>query len=321
MNSWKRLPLMLLVSLGLLFFGFGCADEDEEEPPPPPPEGHLTLQTHTLDFGLTVNEQQVNISNTGDTSLTWNITTASIPYWAKANPTNGTLASDAQTPIIVRVFRAAVGPGTTTARLFFDTNANDDSLTLSVQRTCDLLADDFNDGNAANWTATALTKSQGEGYVVLSPSSAVEAARLMQMVASDPPCVISARLARITQTASYKQYGLLLEGSTTANALYFTVYVDNDTNYTLEQSVNDQWEVLHAGLTTLISTAVGEWNVLRLELYESGQKTYARAYADTVMSTPLFQDIELDPSLNFVKMGIRSEEYAIHADWFCAARQ
>ncbi|MFH1009708.1 MAG: hypothetical protein V1784_00560 [bacterium] len=319
MNSWKRLPLILLVSLGLLFLTVGCASDEEEEPPPPP-EGHLTLQTHTLDFGLTVNEQQVNISNTGDTSLTWSITAVSIPYWAKATPTNGTLASDAQTPLTVRVFRAVVGPGTTTARLFFDTNANDDSLTLSVQRTCDLLGDAFNEGNAAGWTATALDKSQGEGYVVLSPNSAIEAARLMQTVTPILPCVVSARLERITQTASYKQYGLLLEGSTTANALYFTVYADNDTNYTLEQSVNGQWETLHAGLTSLISTAVGAWNVLRLELYQSGQTTYARAYADTV-STPLFQGIELNSSLSFMKMGVRSEEYTIHADWFCAARQ
>lgn len=320
MNLWRRLPLILLLGMGMLCLGIGCGEDDEEEPPPPP-EGHLTLATHTLDFGLTVNEQQINISNTGDTSLTWSITAASIPYWAKVSPTNGTLASDAQTPLTVRAFRTVVGPGTTTAALFFDTNANDDSLTLSVQRTCDLLGDDFNSGNATGWTATALDKSQGDGYVVLTSTSALEAARLTQGVTPIYPFVISARLERINQTATYKQYGVVLEGSSPDNALYFTVYVDNDTNYTLEQRVGGgDWQTLSAGFTALLSTANNDWNILRLELYETGQQTFARAYADTA-TVPLFDGIQIDQSLSFAKMGIRTEEYTIHADWFCAARQ
>jgi len=320
MNLWQRLPLILLLGMGMLCLGIGCGDDNNPAEPPPAPVGHLTLATHTLDFALTVNEQQINISNTGDTSLTWSITAVSVPYWAKATPISGTLASDAQTPLTVRVFRAVVGPGTTTAKLFFDTNANDDSLTLSIQRTCDLLGDDFNSGNAANWTATAVTKSQGDGYVVLSPNSALEAGRLMQTVTPIYPFVVSARLERITQTATYKQYGVLLEGSATTNALYFAVYADNDTNYTLDQCVNDQWQTLSAGFTALISTASSDWNILRLELYKTGQQTFARAYADTA-NTPLFEGIEIDQSLSFVKMGIRSDEYTIHADWFCSARQ
>jgi len=321
MNLWQRLPLILLLGIGMLCLGIGCGDDDAEEPPPPP-EGHLTLATHTLDFGLTVTEQQVNIRNTGDTSLTWSITTASIPDWAKVTPTSGTLAADAQTTITAGVYRVAVGPGTTTARLFFDTNANDDSLSLSVQHNCDVLGDDFNSGNATGWDATDLDRSQGDGFVVLDPNSLDYAGRLTKTVSSIVPCVISARLERTSQTVGYKQYGLLLEGSTPNDALYFAVYVDNDTNYTLEQRVGGQWDPvpLAEGLTSLISTDANHWNILRLELYESGQKTYARAYADTA-STALFPGVELDPSLSFVKMGIRSEEYTIHADWFCAARQ
>jgi hypothetical protein len=320
MNLWQRLPLILLLGMGMLCLGIGCGEDNEEEPPPPP-EGHLTLATHTLDFGLTVTEQQVNISNTGDTSLTWSITAASIPYWAKATPTNGTLASDAQTPLTVRVFRAVVGPGTTTARLLFDTNANDDSLTLSIQRTCDLLGDDFNTGSAANWTPTAATISQGSGYIVMSSTSANESARLLQLVTPVYPFVVSTRLERATQTAVYKQYGILLEGSSTGDALYFTVYADNDTNYTLEQRVGGgDWQTLSAGFTALISTAMSDWNILRLELYKTGQQTFARAYADTA-SVPLFEGIQIDQSLSFARMGIRTEEYTIHADWFCSARQ
>jgi hypothetical protein len=320
MNSWKRFPLIALCSLGLLLLFVGCTKESN--PTVTTPEGHLTLAARTLDFSTSITEQTVNVSNTGDTSLTWTITASTIPYWAKVSPTSGTLASNAQTTVTARVFRAAVGPGTTTADLFFDTDANDDTLTLSVQRTCDLVGDDFNDGNASAWDATDLDKSQGDGYVVLDPNSAGTAGRLLRSVSSIVPCVISARLERTAQDAGFKQYGLFLEGSgVQSDALYFTVYVDNDTNYTLEQRIDGQWDPvpLAEGLTSLISTDASKWNILRLELYQSGQNTLARGYADTT-STPLFEGIAIDPSLSFIKMGIRSEEYTIHADWFCAAR-
>ncbi len=320
MKLWKRLPLVLLLGMGIMVFGIGCAGDDEEEPPPPP-EGQLALVAHTLNFGETITEQQLTISNAGDASLTWSISGASIPYWVTANPTGGTLTADGQTQITIRVHRVGVGPGTTTAVLMFLTDYNDDSLTVTVGRTCDLLGDDFNSGSAAGWTATALDVSQNDdGYVVLGPNSAIEAGRLMQNVAPIMPCVISARLRRSTQTATYKQYGLLLQGATTGNALYFTVYVDNDTNYTVEQSVGGNWEVLHAGLTSLISTNMGDWNILRLELYEQNQTTYARGYAGTADQF-LFEDVELSSAITFAKMGIRSEEYTVHADWFCSARQ
>jgi hypothetical protein len=193
---------------------------------------------------------------------------------------------------------------------------------LSVARTCNLLGDNFNSGSAAAWTATAVNVSQHEdGYVVLGPTSAVEAARLMQNVAPNTPCVVSARLRRSTQTATYPQYGILLEGATIGDALYFTIFVDDTMNFTLEQHVagGGDWEVLQYGLTSLFSTVVGDWNILRLELYEATGKTYARGYAGT-STTPLFTGVELDASLSFVKMGIRSEEYTIHADWFCATQ-
>jgi hypothetical protein len=108
-----------------------------------------------------------------------------------------------------------------------------------------------------------------------------------------------------------------LEGATTDDALYFAVTVDDDTNYTLQQSVGGDWTVLRAGFTALLSTEGGDWNLLRLEIYDDGGTMKTRGYAGTA-DTPLFEDIELDSSLNIMKMGIRSDEYTIHADWFCA---
>lgn len=318
MELWKKLPLVLILGLAIAFFGVGCDSGDDEEIPPLP-EGYLELETHNLDFGTSINEQQLTVSNTGDTSLTWNVT--NIPFWIEVDPTSGSLAADGQTQVTIRVYRVGVGPGATSATLMFGTtNYNDDSLTVSLERTCGLLGDDFNDGGAAGWNATAMDVSQhADGYVVLDPTSALEAARLMQNVAPTMPCVISARLKRTELTTDYPQYGILVEGTTTEDAIYFTVFVDDTMNYTLEQSVTGgEWEILHYGLTGLLSTAVGEWNILRLELYQDAGITYARGYAGTA-TTPLF-NVALDESLNFVKMGVRSEDYTIHADWFCATQ-
>lgn len=321
MELWKRLPLVLILGLGIAFFGVGCGDDDEEEPPPPPPEGHLTLGTHNLVFGETITEQQFPVSNTGDTTLAWNIDTTTIPYWAEVDPTDGNLAADGQTSITVGVYRVGVGPGTTTAVLMFLSDANDDSLTVSLQRTCEILGDNFNEGNAEGWDATALLPSQGDGYVVLDPNDPDYAGRLMQYETPTTSCVISARLRHTAQTAFYRQYGILLEDAMANNALYYAVYVDNDTNCTLEQRVGGQpFEPLFVYNTGLISIQPEVWNILRLELYQENGTTYARGYAG-VEDAPLFEGIELDENLDFAKMGIRSEEYTIHADWFCAKQQ
>jgi hypothetical protein len=315
--EWKKLPLVLLMAFGLLFLTLGCDSSDEEEPPPP--EGNLELGATSLDFSTGITEQQITLSNTGNASLAWSINDASRPYWAEVTPTSGNLVADAQTQITIRVERTGVSPGTTTAAVVFLSDANDDSLTLSVQRNCNVLSDDFNEGNAAGWNATAMDVSQNEdeGYVVLDPNSAIEAGRLLQTITPIVPYTVSARVRRTVQTAEFKQYGLLLEGGTTDNALYFTVTVDNDTNYTLEQSVGGVWTVLRAGLTSLLSTEGGDWNILRLEIYDDSGTMKARGYAGTV-DTPLFEGVELDAGLSVAKMGFRSEEYTIHADWFCA---
>ncbi len=315
--EWKKLPLILLMALGLLFLAIGCDGDDEEEPPPP--EGHLTLEATTLDFSTTITEQQITLSNTGDATLAWSISGASIPYWADVDPTSGNLVAEAQTQITVRVERTGVSPGTTTSAIMFLSDANDDSLTLTVERVCNILSDDFNEGSAAGWNATAMDVSQNEddGYVVLDPNSAIEAGRLLQTITPIVPYTVSARARRTVQTAEYKQYGLLLEGGTTHDALYFTVTADDDTNYTLEQSVGGDWTVLRAGITSLLSTEGGDWNLLRLEIYDDGGTMKARGYAGTA-DTPLFEDVELDAGLSVAKMGFRSEEYTIHADWYCA---
>ena len=165
--QWKKLPLILLMAFGLLFVINGCDSDDEEEPPPP--AGHLTLEVHELDFGTTITEQQMTIENTGNADLAWNISGTTIPYWAEVTPTSGNLVPDAQTPITVRVERTGVSPGETTATIKFLTDENDDSLTLSVERNCNILSDDFNEGGAADWDATAMDKSQNaEGYVAVS---------------------------------------------------------------------------------------------------------------------------------------------------------
>jgi hypothetical protein len=314
--EWKKLPLILLMAFGLLFLTIGCDGDDEEEPPPP--EGHLTLEVTTLDFGTGDIEKQMTLSNTGDAALAWSISDATIPYWADVDPTSGNLVAEAQTQITVRVERTGVSPGETSAAIMFLSDANDDSLTLSVERVCNILSDDFNVGGATDWTATELDVSQNnDGYVVLGPNSAVIAGRLLQTISPTVPYTVSARVRRPVQTAVYKQYGLLLEGSSTEDALYFTVTVDDDTNYTLEQSVGGDWTVLRAGFTSLFSTEGGVWNLLRLEIYEDGVTTRARGYAGTA-DTPLFEDVELDAGLSVARMGFRSEEYTIHADWYCA---
>jgi hypothetical protein len=306
----------MLMVFGLLFLTIGCDSSNNEEPPPP--EGHLTLEVTTLDFGTSITEQQIALSNTGDADLAWNISGTSVPYWVEITPTSGNLVPAASTQITIRVERTGVSPGTTTAAVRFLSDANADSLTLSVQRNCGVLSDDFNEGGAADWNATAMDKSQNaSGYVVLDPNSALEAGRLLQNISPVEPYTVSARIGRTVQTAEYKQYGLLLEGATTENALYFTVTVDNDTNYTLEQSVGGEWTVLRAGFTSLISTEGGEWNILRLEIYDDGGTIKARGYAGTE-DTPLFTGVEIDQNLTVAKMGLRSEEYTIHADWFCA---
>ena len=315
--EWKKLPLSILIAFGLLFLTVGCDNSTEEELPPP--EGHLTLEITTLDFSTTITEQQMTISNTGNADLEWSISGTTIPYWADVTPTSGTLVADAQTQITVRVERTGVSPGTTTATLIFLSNANDDSLILSVERNCNILSDDFNEGGAADWNATAMdvSQNQDEGYVVLDPNSAIEAGRLLQNISPNAPYTVSARIRRTVQTAEYKQYGLLLESPTTDDALYFTVTVDDDTNYTLEQSVGGDWTVLRAGFTALLSTEGGDWNLLRLEIYEAGGTMKARGYAGTA-DAPLFEDVELDAGFSVAKLGFRSEEYTIHADWFCA---
>jgi len=321
MNLWQRLPLILLLGMGMLCLGIGCGDDNNPAEPPPAPEGHLTLGNHLLDFGEGDNEKTVLITNDGDTSLTWNISASSIPYWATVNPFSGTLASSAQIRDTVRVYRVGIGPGTTTATLTFLSSANDDTLLLSVDHTCDLLGDNFNSGSAANWTATALTPSQGEGYVVLVPTSTQEAGRLLQHRSPVFPCVVSARFGRTGPDADLNQYGILLEGTDTQDALEFTIYADSDTmNYALEQHAVGwtDWERLAWGLTGLISTAPGQFSILRLELYQSGQIVYARGYAG-IATEPLFEGVEIEQSLDFVKMGLRTEGPIVNADWFCAA--
>ena len=279
--------------------------------------GHLTLQIDTLDFGETTTEQLLTLSNTGDDSLTWSVAGASIPYWVEMTPTGGNLAESAQTQITVRVDRTGINPGVTTAAILFLSDTNSDSLTVSVERSCSILGDNFNEGNAAGWDAIALDVSQhADGYVILDPNSAIEAGRLLQNVNPTVPYVLSAKLRRIEQTVSYNQYGLLLEDSTIDDALYFAVKVDDDTNYTLEQSVAGNWEILQAGFTALLSAQNENWNILRLEIYEDSGTIYARGYAGT-SDEPLFESVELDSSLSVMNMGLRSDEYTIHADWFC----
>ena len=85
----------------------------------------------------------------------------------------------------------------------------------------------------------------------------------------------------------------------------------------LEQSVGGDWEVLQSGYTDLLSIEGEDWNILRLEIYDDAGTMKARGYAGTE-ETPLFDNVEIDQNLPFTKMGIRSDEYTIHADWFCA---
>ncbi|MBU1936569.1 hypothetical protein KKG05_04155 [bacterium] len=318
--EWKKLPLILLMAFGLLFLTFGCDSSDDEEPPPP--TGNLELGATSLDFGTGITEQQITLSNTGNASLSWSINDASVPYWVVVTPDNGDLAAGVQTTITIRVERSGVSPGTSTATVLFESDADDEELVLSVERTCNILSDDFNEGGAAAWNATAMDKSQNEdeGYVVLDPNSAIEAGRLLQTISPTAPYTVSARVRRTVQTAEYKEYGILLEGASIYDALYFTVVVENSTaNYMLQQvqPVDSIWVVLSAGLTTLLSTDGGVWNLLRLEIYDDGGTTKARGYAGTE-DTPLFTGVELNAGLNVTKLGLRSEEYTIHADWFCA---
>jgi hypothetical protein len=317
MTSWRRLLVVLLLGMGIIASVVGC-DEEKEEELPPPAEGHLSLNTHALDFGEFDNEKIFKVSNTGDTTLIWSISDTSRPYWADVNPTDGALAAGRETSITVRVCRASVGPGATTATLVLLSDANEDSLTLSVQRTCDPLGDNFDEGAAGDWDATDLDRSQGEGYVVLDPNAAGHPGRLLQTATPTMPFGISARIRRTEQLTNDRKYGILLEGASPDNALCFAVYVDDDTNYTVEQCVDGNWEVLYASLTGLIYTDAGEWNILRLQLYEENQTTYVRCYAGTVDQS-LFENVELDDALSFVKMGLLSEEYTIHADWFCTS--
>ena len=85
---------MGLITAGLLFFGLGC-DEDPEEPP----VGEILLSTHLLDFGDSETELQFFVTNIGDTTLVWDI--SSIPDWAQAAPDTGTLVEDDTTWITV----------------------------------------------------------------------------------------------------------------------------------------------------------------------------------------------------------------------------
>ena len=302
MELVKRLPLMLLISAGLLFFGLGC-DDDPEEPPlgeillslhlldfgnaetelqffvtnigdstlvwnissipdwaQATPDsgtlveddttwitvqiqrdsldsgtttgslvvhtdanddsltlsvqrilvGHLTLETNALDFGAAVAEQQLTLLNTGDDSLTWTVSGASIPYWVEITPTSGDLAESAQIQITICVDRTGVSPGVTTAALLFLSDANDDSLIVSMQRVCSILGDDFNEGAAAAWNSTALDVSQHDGYVVLDPNSAMEAGRLQQTVSLTTPYTISTKIRRFVQTVDFENHGILL---------------------------------------------------------------------------------------------------------------
>ncbi len=316
--EWKKLPLILLMAFGLLFLTFGCDSSDDEEPPPP--AGNLELGATSLDFGTGITEQQMTLSNTGNADLAWSINDASVPYWVEVTPENGDLAAGVQTTITIRVERSGVSPGTSTATVLFESDADDEELVLSVERTCNILSDDFNEGNAADWDATAMDKSQNEdeGYVVLDPNSASDAGRLLQAASPSVPYTVSARIRRTVQTVDYKQYGLFFEDQINQDVLYFTIYADNDTNYTLEQyEGGGDWEVLRAGYTSLLSTEGGDWNILRLEIYDDGGTMKARGYAGTE-DTPLFTGVEIDQNLTFTKMGLRSEEYTIHADWFCA---
>ncbi len=281
-----------------------------------PLAGHLTLETDTLDFGETLTEQQLALSNTGNAALIWSIN--DIPDWMDIDPASGTIGAGAQIQVTIGVQRLTVDPGALMDTLLFLSNFNDDSLVVLMQRVCNLLGDNFNEGAAADWDATALDVAQhNDGYVVLDPNSVVEAGQLMQTISPTAPYTISARVRRTVQTADHKHYGLLLEGSTTDDALYFAVTVDDDTNYTIQQSVAGNWDTLSTGYSNSLSIAEEVWNTLRLDIYEDSGTLYARGYAG-IDDTPLFENIELDSTLNFTKIGIRSDEYMIHADWFCA---
>lgn len=324
--KWQ-IPVMLLIVLGLILIALTCKDSKKTH------MSYIELSAYLLDFGLTINEQQLSITESGDiidtVGTAWKIDTLGIPFWAEVNPKSGDLEpiNSYTNTVRVRVDRFGIGPGITTAEVVFlasvtwaDTSK--DTLVLSVEKSCDLLGDDFNRGNAAGWDASGLAKTQNdEGYVTLDPNSAVEPGRLLRSLTDFVvPCIFTARFRHALQEANDNRYGIFLEDSIPENALYYAVNVDLNTNYSFHQFKNGAWKTHRTGKTNLISTQAGDWNILRLELYEADQKLYARGFAGT-STLPLFDNVELGTDLKFTKAGIRSDEYTIDVDWFCGTRR
>jgi hypothetical protein len=324
MKLKRRILFMLVLVLGLALVVVSCRGRARR------PLSRLTLSTSLLDFGQTITEQQFCVTK-GDmidtVDTVWEIS-SEIPFWADVDPTSGTLTPYSDTNYVrVRVNRLGVGPGRTTAELVFSTSSAtglvpEDTVVLSVEKSCDLLGDDFNEGNASGWNAGGLVRTQKDGgYVRLKPNSPVVPGRLVRpMTNLTVPCVITARFRHALQEATNNRYGILLEDSRPENALYFAVNVDENTNYSFHQFKNSNWKTHRTGKTNLISTRAGDWNILRLELYEADQRMYARGFAGTA-SLPLFDDVELGSDLEFTKAGIRSDEYTIDGDWYCGVQR
>ncbi len=325
MKTKQQIGLIVAIALALIVIGFVFTTCQKK------PEGHIVLSVDSLDFGMTITEQNFRIT-LGDMpfdtlGVNWKITSP-IPSWVDIDPASGflsTVVSDTDF-VRVRVNRYVLMSGKATAVLEFSSErpgirplSHDDTLKLSVEKTCGLLEDDFNQGNAAGWDAQKLTTSQdAQGYVTLKPDGGDEG-QLLRTVSTFPvPCNITARFRHSRQEVTRNQYGILLEDANGENTVYYAVKVDENTNYSFYKR-QIVWRTLRSGKTNLISTRPGDWNTLRLELYETNQKIYARGYAGN-STQPLFDNVELGTNLKFIKVGIQSDEYIIDVDWICGSR-
>jgi len=112
----------------VLLLGAGCGGDDES-PTAPAGDPELSVSTTSLDFGSTDTEKTFNITNSGEGTLEWTLT--SDQNWLSVSPTSGSTTTESET-INVTVDRSNLSDGSYSGTITIQPNVGS-AKSISVQ--------------------------------------------------------------------------------------------------------------------------------------------------------------------------------------------
>ncbi len=98
-----------------------------------PDKPGLSIKPSALDFGESLQNQQVIIENTGTGNLTWRVdTTTPLPQWLSLSPLNGQNAAGEKKTVSISVDRQNVNPGNYNYTITIDSSAGDFFISITM---------------------------------------------------------------------------------------------------------------------------------------------------------------------------------------------